>query len=294
MVITLDRFARQMAGVIQRHGVGRVYVARGTDAVSTVGGRLTTWPFDRLMVVAGGRRRVRFCCDASVAEVTLLPGDVLLIPANAWLVSFYTRRFSNLTYHAAEDGAQLLSARYRPRHGAYPQSYRPTPFISLSTGPDHELRTYLQLMHQHATTPDAAEYLTRLAELALLKIRDSADDPPAQPSGKARQTFKAALQFVASNCDVPLTREDVAEALHVHPNHVSRLFKRYAGQGFNQVLNDLRMQRARRLLSDKTLSIKQVAFQCGFDDANYFSRAFRRHFGEPPSRARVALLRAAG
>ncbi|WP_163716235.1 hybrid sensor histidine kinase/response regulator transcription factor [Mangrovibacterium lignilyticum] len=45
----------------------------------------------------------------------------------------------------------------------------------------------------------------------------------------------------------------------------------------------IRMKKAGALLSDPSTSVSEVAFEIGFNDANYFSRQFKKHFGENPS-----------
>ena len=48
----------------------------------------------------------------------------------------------------------------------------------------------------------------------------------------------------------------------------------------------VRLREARRLLTTTSASVKQIAFQVGFEDPLYFSRLFRRRFGTPPSNLR--------
>lgn len=49
----------------------------------------------------------------------------------------------------------------------------------------------------------------------------------------------------------------------------------------------LRLHKAAAMLSISDLSIAAVAFRCGFEDSNYFSRQFRREFDQSPSRFRL-------
>lgn len=44
----------------------------------------------------------------------------------------------------------------------------------------------------------------------------------------------------------------------------------------------LRMELARRMLSGGGETVTEIAFSCGFEDSNYFSRYFRKHHGESP------------
>lgn len=50
-----------------------------------------------------------------------------------------------------------------------------------------------------------------------------------------------------------------------------------------QYLLNLRMNHALELLVENELSIKEIAFACGFNDEKYFSKAFKNKYGYPPS-----------
>jgi AraC-like DNA-binding protein len=63
-----------------------------------------------------------------------------------------------------------------------------------------------------------------------------------------------------------------------------RHFRRATGLSPQQYVQRLRMRQARMLLAEGDLSVKQVAYACGFSDARYFSRRFRAAHGVPPSR----------
>ena len=70
-----------------------------------------------------------------------------------------------------------------------------------------------------------------------------------------------------------------------------RSMHRHLSQGgttFRQLFEDIRREKACRLLRRAELSIMEIALALGFADASTFSRAFRRWFGVPPSTARMA------
>ena len=50
-----------------------------------------------------------------------------------------------------------------------------------------------------------------------------------------------------------------------------------------QYVSRLRMNRALELLSEREKSIREIALACGFEDEKYFSRAFKKKYGYPPS-----------
>ena len=53
-------------------------------------------------------------------------------------------------------------------------------------------------------------------------------------------------------------------------------------------LNQRRLQMASQYLSSTRKTISEIAAMCGFSDQFYFSRVFRRHFGQSPLRYRKA------
>lgn len=74
--------------------------------------------------------------------------------------------------------------------------------------------------------------------------------------------------------------------LGVSRRQVERLFEKHVGVSPKQYLNGLRLERARGLLSETDMSVSEVAYACGFQTVNTFSKAFRQRYGAPPVVAR--------
>jgi AraC-like DNA-binding protein len=73
-----------------------------------------------------------------------------------------------------------------------------------------------------------------------------------------------------------------AEACHVDPAYLSRLFRRFAGCGPHDYLARRRMEAATQRLAEPGRLVKEVADEFAFADAYHFSRAFKRFHGVPP------------
>jgi AraC family transcriptional activator of pobA len=73
-----------------------------------------------------------------------------------------------------------------------------------------------------------------------------------------------------------------AGALAVAPAALSRALSHATGRATKELITDRVMLEAARLLRFTDLTIGEVAFRTGFADQLYFSRAFKRHYGEPP------------
>ena len=80
-----------------------------------------------------------------------------------------------------------------------------------------------------------------------------------------------------------------AVALGVPPSVLSRALSQVTGHGTKGLITDRRMLEAARLLRFTDLTVGEIAFRAGFADQLYFSRAFKRHYGEAPIAYRARL-----
>ena len=92
----------------------------------------------------------------------------------------------------------------------------------------------------------------------------------------------AALQAMESNIEAPLGRAELADIADLSLRQLERAFRRDLGCGVHEHYLRLRLDRARQLLRESTLSVLDVAVATGFGSATQFSRAFRRVVGFPP------------
>ncbi len=96
------------------------------------------------------------------------------------------------------------------------------------------------------------------------------------------QNFK---DFVIKNIsDLHLNIPEIAEALHMTERSLYRHIKSQTGLTPNELIKELRLQRARVLLElGKFPTIKQVAYDVGFESSSHFAQIFERRFGKHPS-----------
>lgn len=88
--------------------------------------------------------------------------------------------------------------------------------------------------------------------------------------------------------DTELSAAKLAEVLGISPSHLSRILKEGAGISFPELLLQLRMERAKQLLIEKPeIAINELCFACGYSTPSYFTSAFKKYFGVPPSKFRA-------
>jgi signal transduction histidine kinase/DNA-binding LacI/PurR family transcriptional regulator/AraC-like DNA-binding protein len=97
---------------------------------------------------------------------------------------------------------------------------------------------------------------------------------------------KRALAYLHQNYARPLARWEIAEAVGVSEDYLSRVFSRELGLSPWDYLNRYRMQHAKDLLHRTNDSIRSIAHQVGFKDQAYFSRVFRKQTGFSPNEFR--------
>jgi AraC-like DNA-binding protein len=95
------------------------------------------------------------------------------------------------------------------------------------------------------------------------------------------------VKYIEENCIGDVRLSSVAREVSVSPEHLSRLFKKHTGYCFSEYVTKIRLERAEYMLKNEPgKSVSEVAFECGFNDGNYFSYKFRQHYGIPPSKLR--------
>jgi len=99
-----------------------------------------------------------------------------------------------------------------------------------------------------------------------------------------------ALQHMEASLEEPLPRAEIARIAGVSERQLDRLFLAQVGKGLSAYYLNIRLERARRLVLQTSLSLTEIAVACGFNSASTFSKSYRAAFGEPPSRERIKTL----
>jgi AraC-like DNA-binding protein len=100
--------------------------------------------------------------------------------------------------------------------------------------------------------------------------------------------FTNVFQFIRKNLAYPVSIEDLAKAAHLSPSRFHALFRDAMGLSPMRYVKLQRLQIARAMLLSGEASMDQIATATGFANPFHFSREFRAHHGESPSRYREA------
>ncbi len=94
---------------------------------------------------------------------------------------------------------------------------------------------------------------------------------------------KATKEYLENHYTEDISLEDVAEQVNISPQYFSKLIKKTTGFNFIDWLSMLRVKKAKELLNNSNLTVKEVCFMVGYKDPNYFSRIFKKRIGITPS-----------
>ncbi len=98
---------------------------------------------------------------------------------------------------------------------------------------------------------------------------------------------KTAIEFyIAQHARRAVTLADIADALSLSPSRASHAITESCGKPFQDLLTESRIKTAMGLLVHSSLSVAEVAEQCGFRDVSHFHRVFVRQVGNSPGRYR--------
>lgn len=98
-----------------------------------------------------------------------------------------------------------------------------------------------------------------------------------------------ALCYIKENYRKHLTLAGVAEQIFVSQWHLSKLLNRHTGKNFSELLNQIRIDEAVRLLADPTRRVGDIAVEVGFSDSAHFCHVFKRQVGVSARKYRVRM-----
>lgn len=117
-----------------------------------------------------------------------------------------------------------------------------------------------------------------------------------QRSGAARDLsaapskLRTAVELMATNLEEPLSGAVIAAGVGLSVRQLERLFLKHLRRTPGHHYTVLRLERARQLLRQTSVSILDVALATGFTTHSYFAHTYRIHFGRSPSQERRSLL----
>lgn len=164
------------------------------------------------------------------------------------------------------------------------------PYILFQTGTDPELLDCVQKLYQETRQPGAYSGSFRFTCISMLFLRllrcHSEHIQTGIPGSNNLATVVPILQYMQTHY-ASISRASTAQAFHYHESYLSRLIKKTTGQSFVQLLQELRLQKARQLLTSTDISISEIASMVGFHSASHFHKLYLKCYGKTPGEERT-------
>lgn len=135
-----------------------------------------------------------------------------------------------------------------------------------------------------------AESQATLLALHLLRNHSSLERNSRRRLGReggfSGRTLGRATDYINDNLPRKLTLEEIAGVAHMSPDHFARSFKAATGLSPHQYVIQRRVERAKSLLSDTSLTVAEVARAVGFSNPSHLAHHVKRLLGVPPGALR--------
>ncbi|MCI5842639.1 MAG: response regulator [Clostridiales bacterium] len=119
-------------------------------------------------------------------------------------------------------------------------------------------------------------YLDRLRAAVVSMLTRRQSDP------KYRLVMDA-KEYIRTHICAKLSLGEVACAIGISQNYLSGLFRQYSELGFNDYVTSLKVETAKKMLTQEHLKVYQVSERLGFENAHYFSKVYKKFTGYSPS-----------
>ncbi|MFC0266529.1 AraC family transcriptional regulator [Kushneria aurantia] len=133
----------------------------------------------------------------------------------------------------------------------------------------------------------ASGHASALVYHALMVLYDDVMGANGRDREGLDDKLQQVLDYIREHLDRPISVEALASLAGMSRAHFTRYFTTCRGQPPGEFIMHKRMRRASRLLAEQESSVREIARQCGFADANYFAKAFKRYFGITPTEFRT-------
>lgn len=123
--------------------------------------------------------------------------------------------------------------------------------------------------------------LSAMLKLLLIRVAEAADE-----SALPVRMVEALGRYIRENVGEEISNTEVGAIFGYHPFYISKVIKAAKGETLKQYIISYRLKLAKRMLEAGSGSIAEIAEECGFTDASYFTKTFRLTFGMTPKEYR--------
>ncbi len=269
--------------------------------------------FNEFVLVLKGTCKHRFGPQESI----LIPGDIFLVPAHKsheyiiessltiYNVQFYPRRLEKLwggvwPSRLGQDEKDIDNVKLDDQWAslfpplpdverAHPDAGEDFRILRLNSSEREYVSTLLGFMYreQQQHSFDYERVLRSYLEIVLVELNRVHSRQISMNYGQnypspTKNTIKYAVQYIEDHLADPIDFHALAAEAYMSVNYFRTVFKQATGLSPVDYLNRKRIIKSLHLLQSENLPIQEIATLVGIQDANYFSRMFKKIIGYPP------------
>lgn len=151
------------------------------------------------------------------------------------------------------------------------------------SGTGMEDESSLDILDKCFSFDEQHRYLTDSLDRYLQQVHDNV------PENTSVYLIKSYIQ--SHYQDPMLSTKEISESASLSASYACTVFKNETGQTLNQYLTSFRMEKSKKLLEDPHLNVSDIAAMVGYNDSNYFGKAFKKYVGTTPSEYRESRLK---
>lgn len=141
--------------------------------------------------------------------------------------------------------------------------------------------------YDYLLKPIKEEELTRVLTSIIADRGESAEDEKATPVSD--RMIDNVVSDIRAHYTEDISLTSLAAKYNISMGHLSKIIKEHLQINFSDYIASLRIQRAKELLNDDSLSIQEIAEIVGYDDYFYFTKVFKKVEGISPSKYRKLI-----
>ncbi|MBS4177700.1 response regulator [Lederbergia citrea] len=103
-------------------------------------------------------------------------------------------------------------------------------------------------------------------------------------------TIKQIRNYIIEHSHKEISLDGIAQKFELSPIYISKLFKEQLGVNYIAFLTECRLEKAKKLMLNPEKSLKEITYDVGYQDPNYFSKVFKKMYGASPTEYRRSLL----
>lgn len=234
---------------------------------------------------SAGSRTVRAACNGPWSESVSVPGMISVIPPG-----------QHVSYRI--EGQVSFCSIHVPRpllNGLLTSSFLGSPAFRFAFE-DEFARSCVEILVSHARNAGTSNFpyvhaVTRALILHVMEAFRRDRHPQIQAWDKLDDTgvkLDSMLDFIESRLGEPLSLDELADRVAVSRAHFVRRFRAVTGVSPHRYLTMRRIEKAKHLLRESSMSLGQIALSVGFSSQSHFTQVFHSESGFTPSQFRSA------